>query len=150
MPIFNHKVPIQIRFKDTDQMGHVNNANFFTYIETARISYFNEALGSSVEWRKQDGVILARVEIDYRRPILFEDNICVYTRCSRIGTKSLDLNWVIAENTTQLPFNPEKNKASIFAEGTSVLVAFDYTQQKSVVIPAERKKKLEAFEQIKL
>ena len=33
MSIFKHKAAIQIRFKDTDAMGHVNNANFFTYIE---------------------------------------------------------------------------------------------------------------------
>ncbi len=145
MPDFKHKSSIQIRFKDTDTMGHVNNANFFTYIETARINYFVDILGEGLEWKKQDGVILAHVEIDYKRPILFEDKICVYTRCSRIGTKSLDLRWVIARENSSI-----ENKENIFAEGLSVLVAFDYTKQKSVEVPKERIQLIENFEGVTL
>jgi len=145
MSIFKHKAAIQIRFKDTDAMGHVNNANFFTYIETARIHYFNEVLGPRLEWRKQDGVILARVELDYRQPILFEDKICVYTRCSRIGTKSLDLSYAIARDNASLD-----DKRNIFAEGISVLVGFDYTTQKSVELPKDRVKLIEDYEGVPL
>jgi len=136
MSIFKHKAAIQIRFKDTDAMGHVNNANFFTYIETARIHYFNEVLGPRLEWRKQDGVILARVELDYRQPILFED---------KIGTKSLDLSYAIARDNASLD-----DKRNIFAEGISVLVGFDYTTQKSVELPKDRVKLIEDYEGVPL
>ena len=42
MKNFRHKIPIQIRFKDLDDMGHVNNANHLSYIELARVKYFQE------------------------------------------------------------------------------------------------------------
>ena len=42
---FKHKTSIQLRFKDVDMMGHVNNANHFTYLELARVKYFNEVAG---------------------------------------------------------------------------------------------------------
>jgi acyl-CoA thioesterase FadM len=40
---FKHKLQIQIRYKDVDIQGHVNNANHITYFETARVNYFNES-----------------------------------------------------------------------------------------------------------
>ena len=41
---FKHKTLIQIRFKDVDMMGHVNNANHLTYFELARVHYFDEII----------------------------------------------------------------------------------------------------------
>src|SRR5579862_452703 len=124
--VYKHKTPIQIRFKDVDMMGHVNNATYHAYIELARITYFNDVLGSKVDWRKQDGVILARTEIDYKQPIFFDDKICVHTRCSKLGNKSLDLSWVIVrENAAQVGlFTEEANQQNILARGISVLVAY--------------------------
>lgn len=35
-----HLEPIRVRWGDVDSMGHVNNAKYFTYCESARMSYF--------------------------------------------------------------------------------------------------------------
>ena len=40
MTPFKEKTQVQIRFKDIDSMGHVNNANHITYFELARLNYF--------------------------------------------------------------------------------------------------------------
>ena len=55
-----HKMDMQIRFNDLDSMGHVNNANYFTYFELARVEYFKVAMGSShIDW-SEDGVIMGK------------------------------------------------------------------------------------------
>ena len=76
---FKHKTPVQIRFKDIDKLGHVNNANHLTYFELARMKYFEDVIGDQIDWKKQ-GVILARIEINYKLPILLEDKISVFTK----------------------------------------------------------------------
>ncbi len=86
---FKHKTPIQLRFKDGYIMGHVNNANHLTYIELARIKYFEDVVGSDASWSQQQGIILAHISIDYKQPLFVRDTVFVYTRCSKIGKKSI-------------------------------------------------------------
>src|SRR6266550_1501414 len=91
------KLPIEIRFADFDSLAHVNNASYFTYLEEARIQYFGKVITTSeVDWW-QDGMILARMEIDFRRPITGYNNYFVYIRCSRLGNKSFDFNYLVTK-----------------------------------------------------
>ena len=60
---YKHKTPIQIRFKDIDKLGHVNNANHITYFELARVDYF-EALATEnikIDWINE-GVIWLKLK----------------------------------------------------------------------------------------
>lgn len=91
---FKHKTRIQIRFKDVDKMGHVNNANHITYFELARMAYFAEVVEGSIDWVRQ-GIILAHTEIDYKSPILLEDEVWVHSRVSRLGRSSFEVEYVI-------------------------------------------------------
>jgi len=143
MKNFKHKTPIQIRFKDVDMMGHVNNANYLTYIEDSRLKYFEDVTGKESDWSRQNGLILGKIEINYKHPILYKDSVAVYTRCSRIGTKSFDLSWVIINENTSGNVGFEKQ---ILADGIAVLVCYDYEQKKSIKISDERKKQIEKFE----
>ena len=138
MKNFKHITPIQIRFKDTDMMGHVNNANHLTYIELARLKYFDDVLQGARNWKNGPGLILARIEIDYRKPILIRDNISVGTRCSKIGTKSVQLDWEIE--------NDNNAKTEPVAQGIAVVVYFDYEKNQTIPIPEEHRKLLTAFE----
>jgi acyl-CoA thioester hydrolase len=138
MQNFKHKVPIQIRFKDIDRMGHVNNANYLTYIELARVKYFEEVVRMDRRWSPEVGIILARIEIDFKAPVFLHDHISVYTRCARLGTKSLTLEWVVVR---------EKNGAEeVAAQGIAVLVCYDYTRETTVPIPEDHRKAIAAFE----
>lgn len=137
MKPFKHKVPIAIRFKDIDKMGHANNANYLTYIEEARIKYFEEVVGTNKKW-SQVGLIVARNEVDYKAPIFFHDSIFVYTRCSRIGTKSLTLEWVIVRERNE--------REEIVAQGVTVIVCYDYAHDKTIALPDGHRQLLTAFE----
>jgi acyl-CoA thioester hydrolase len=112
----------RVRFRDCDPMGHVNNAVYSTYLEQARIG----VLGGL------DPYILARVEIDFRAELHAGEEVEVASRCSRIGTKSFDLEHVI------------RTDDRVVAEATSVLVGYDYGSGRSVPITDTTKRRLAA------
>src|SRR5437870_1454341 len=114
MKPFKHKIPIQLRFKDGDVMGHINNANHFTFFELARVHYFRDVVGKDINWN-QDGIILAKIIIDYKNPLLITDEVYAYTRCSRFGTKSFDLEYVLVSL---------KGAEETIATGTSTIVCY--------------------------
>ena len=134
---FKHKTPIQIRFKDIDALNHVNNANHITYFELARVKYFDDVVQEEVNWSEQ-GIILAKITIDYKAPVYFKDKLFVYTKCVRLGNKSFDLAYSL--------FKEENGKETELATGSSVQVCFDYKNQKTIAIPESWRKKVEAFE----
>lgn len=116
-----------VRFRDLDGMGHVNNAVFMTYMETARLNYFRSlGLGAN----PLEGMILARAEVDFRSPIELGEQIEVGVRTGRIGTKSFDLEQEIRAD------------GRVAAEGKFVLVAYDYTTNQSREIPASMRERL--------
>jgi acyl-CoA thioester hydrolase len=117
---FSHRE--RVRFRDCDAMGHVNNAVFSTYLEEARI----DVLGGLRPF------ILARVEIDFRSQLRAGEEIEVGTRCSRVGTKSFDLEHEI------------RSDGRVVAEARSVLVGYDYETESSVPLSAELRQRLAA------
>ena len=137
MKNFRHKTPIQIRFKDIDALNHVNNANHVTYFELARVKYFDDVVNEEVNWSEQ-GIILAKITVDYKAPIYFKDKLFVHTKCSRLGNKSFDLEYSLVRE--------EGGKETELATGSSVQVCFDYKKQQTIPIPETWKKKVQTFE----
>ena len=134
---FKHKSLMQIRFKDIDHMGHVNNANHITYFELARIHYFRDVINETVNWNEQ-GVILAKTEINYHRPILLDDIVYVHSRVSKLGTKSYEVEYAITVE--------KDGEVFICASGMSVQVCYNYLTNSTVAIPASWREKVLAFE----
>jgi len=134
---FKHKTPIEVRFSDIDAFGHVNNAKYLTYFEIARVQYFSDIVDWTYDWSKE-GVIVARVEIDFIMPIKFRDEVIAMTRCSRIGTKSFDLQYRL--------ITIKNGEEILLADGTTVMVAFDYVNRKPIEIPAEWREAIKKFE----
>lgn len=135
---FHFSLPIEVRFADLDVLGHLNNAKYLTYIEQARILYIKEVCGWSGDWRNL-GMILARTEIDYKLPIAFGDAVVVYVRTSRIGGKSFDLDYIISRQRGEIA--PE-----IAATVKTVMVSFDYQQDKSIPVPQSWREAMLAYE----
>ena len=129
--VFKFRLPIQVRFRDLDLLRHVNNAVYLTYLEIARIEYWKALQFQPV----RPSMLLARVEIDYLKPILFEDQVEVAVRVSEFGTKSFVMPFEISANGT------------IAAKGSSVLVWFDHAANVSVVIPDSARATIQAFEE---
>ena len=136
---FKHKASIQIRFKDIDHMGHVNNANHITYFELARIHYFRDVIKETINWNEL-GVILAKTEINYHRPILLSDTVFVYSRVSKMGHKSYEVEYAITVE------NDNDREVVVCASGLSVQVCYNYLQKTTVAIPESWRLKVQEFE----
>lgn len=138
-PGFRHQTAIQVRFKDVDSLGHVNNANHLTYMELARMNYFKEVVTATNDWTKT-GFILAKIVIDYVEPILLDDTVSVFTRCSRTGNKSFDLEYEIVKQVN--------DEYVLLAKGSTVLVCYNYETLKSIPINSLWVEKMRAFESL--
>ena len=127
---------IEVRYGDLDPQGHVNNAKFLTYMEQARVFYFKQLKlwegGSFLNF----GVILADLQITFKKAIQFGDPIRVGVRITQMGNKSMTSEYRIEDG----------RDASLFATGTSVLVAYDYGTKRSVSIPEEWRNLILQFE----
>ena len=77
---FHH--PVELRFRDLDALGHVNNAVYLTYMESARMAWWMKV--SRCYDLSGLGMILARTEIDYRSPAVFGDRLVVGVRCASL------------------------------------------------------------------
>ena len=107
-----HEKQIEIRWRDVDKLGHVNNAVYATFLEECRDEWAELAFGPEADpWE----YVMARVAIDFRAELLQEDDVAVVrTRLTRIGTSSLTLSEEI-----------RKPDGTIAAEAESVIVARD-------------------------
>ncbi len=87
------RVRVQVRFRDCDPYGHVNNAVYLTYLENARFAL----------WRAQDvrGVILARAEVDFRSQATYGDELEVRVRLGDLGRSSFRYEYEVVDVPTQ-------------------------------------------------
>jgi len=120
----------QVRFRDLDPMGHVNNAVFLTYLEQARVAFFSE-MGAATGLEDMN-MIIERVEIDFKAPVRLGQEVEVSVRASRFGTKSFDLDYEL------------RVEGELVAVAKSIQVAYDYKLREPVPVPAEWREKLSA------
>jgi acyl-CoA thioester hydrolase len=135
--MFRHKAQIQIRFCDTDMLGHVNNANYLSYMEMARVSYFNEVM-PKLDWSGQ-GIILAKAEISYKAPLFLEDNLFIYTGIEQISGKSFMMRYRFIKKT--------EAGELLAAEGSTLMVCYDYRENHSIPVPDFWKQAIEFYEE---
>jgi len=122
------------RFRDTDAMGHINNAVYVTYLEVARQEYWLK-LGGEQDYRRVP-FILAHVTIDFRSEALVNEVLEIAIRCDWIGGKSFAFGYQIREQRTQ----------RLVVEASSVQVCYDYAAKQSIQMPAELRARVEEFE----
>jgi acyl-CoA thioester hydrolase len=124
---------IPVQWGDQDAFGHVNNVIYFRWFESARIDLL-QALPSSVTMSGTGlGPILASIKCDYRKQLHFPDLVDVGSRVTRIGRSSVDIGHAIVS----------RQQNQIVAEGTSVVVVFDYALGRVTRIPDDLRQKFE-------
>jgi len=118
-----------VRFRDLDAMGHVNNAVFLTYIESARFAFLHHRGAATPDSMP---IIVARIEIDFRAPVGLGDEVEISVHASRFGEKSFDLDYVLRVG------------GKIVAEARSVLVGYDYGTGETIAIPEDWRERMAA------
>lgn len=120
---------IELRFSDLDAYGHVNNAVFFTYLETARTKLF---LDKFIDFLNGGLLFLVvKAECEYRKPIQLSDRVVVSMNVSRLGSSSFDLEYSV-----------HNGNGSTFATAKTVMVCYDGKIGKTVAIPEDIKNQL--------
>ena len=122
---------MQVRFRDTDAFGHVNNAVFLSFLELARIRYLLDILEPDEPFDRLP-LILARVEVDFRSPIQFGEEVEVETQVDRIGSSSIAMNHRMTAGADQ----------RLVCEAQSVLVAYDYAIARPMPVPDEWRRRI--------
>jgi acyl-CoA thioester hydrolase len=138
MSEFNYFRTVQVRYGDLDPQGHVNNARFVTYLEHARVGYVRELGLWDGKSFLEVGFIIARLEVDFRAPILITDPVHIGVRISRLGRKSLEMVYRME--------NPEDG--TVYAEALTVLVSYDYRRGKTRKFPDSWRDEVSAYENI--
>ncbi len=140
---FPHRLPVDVRFGDTDAMGHVNNARFLTYCESARIAYWEAATGEPVglpTHGAEESLILADIDVAFRTPAFFGETLVVETRIGGIGRTSFTLEHRITAGSSV------RGPARLVAVAIAVQVLYDYATARPRAVPDGTIERLEAYE----
>jgi len=133
---YRHKTPVQLRFNDIDQLGHVNNAVYQQLFDVARLGYFQDVLEEMPDWLGLS-MVLASIRIDYFKPIHLEEQVYIRTKTEMLGDKSLTMVQEIYNLGT----------GEIKAFNRSVLVGYSAEIRETVSLPVRWRDRITAYEQ---
>ena len=131
---FRYLTRFRVPFHDVDMLQHANHGAYIVWAENARSGYFDEILGEALNGT--NGIILARLEFDYERPLDYREEVAVGCRIGRLGRKSFDFVYEIWS---------EKHQKRA-ARGLTTMVAFDYEAKNSIPIPERWRELVLAYE----
>ncbi len=127
-----HRYSCRVRFSDVDVYGHVNNVKYFEYYQEARLALLHSIVGD--EGLGDFLVVVAQMNVDYRRPILFRtEPYVVESRVTRVGNSSFAVSSDIKDGDT------------VLSRAESVLVTYDGATQKARALTDDERKQLQAI-----
>lgn len=132
---YRHHTSVQVRFRDMDAFGHVNNAVFFSYVELARVRYLLDVLDPDRPFDRMP-LILARVELDFRSPIAFGEDVTVDTRVERVGRSSFGMRHRMTAGAD----------ARLAGDVQTVLVTYDYDSARPMPVPSDWRRRFAEYE----
>jgi len=120
-PLFS--MPLELRWRDLDAFQHVNNSNFLTYLEEARIRWFGSL---EKEWVNDEMMpLLAAVQINYKMPIPYPADVVVELYADKVGNTSCTVGHRIAS----------ADGATLYADGHVVMVWINPQTGRPIPLP---------------
>lgn len=126
-------VEIPVQWGEMDAYDHVSNTVFFRYFESARVEYLRRCgLARSYE-EEGVGAILHSVGCRFRRPLFFPDTV-------RVGARARDVE---ADRFVLDHRLVSESQGEVAAEGSSVIVSYDYRREEKAPLPEAVRRALE-------
>lgn len=122
-------VPITVRWGDMDAYGHVNNAMYSRYFETARMKFFESVCIFDYKEGERHAPAIVSATINFRQQVHYPAELEAAIRCIKVGTKSFTLEHRLFRAGTD----------EVVADGTTVIAWVDYAVGKAVELPAPLK-----------
>ena len=140
---FNYRHGIEIRYGDTDALGHVNNATYFTYFEAARGGYYTTVVGhpfgTGPDAEKRTFVI-AEAHITYRAPAFYGEPLWCGVRVGWVSRSAFALDYRVEVGESDI------GTARVVADGSTVQVFYDLQRGRPMRTPADLVAQLSEFE----
>ena len=118
------RIPISVRWRDMDSMGHVNNAKYIAYLEEARVRWMLTVPGISMQDRIAP--VVAANNINYRRPLTWPHDVMVELYVDRLGNSSVTIGHRIVDQV---------DADVLYSDGSVVVVWMDTQTGKSAPLP---------------
>jgi len=128
-------VTFPVHWGEMDALGHVNNARFFAWFESARIALF-QRIGVLADRPRDVGPILATTSCDFIRPVQYPCTVSVGARVAAVGRTSVTMEYAVWL---------EGQPGEPCARGASVAVLVDYATMQKVPVPAEVRARIDAI-----
>ncbi len=122
--ILAYQLSLPVRWADMDINGHVNNARFFTYFESARLAWFEGVCAR--DQRNVHGSVVAQTACNYRRPIPYPETVLINMYAGAPGRTSF---------TTYYDVLSEAAPSLKYADGQAVMVWVDRATGKAQPLP---------------
>lgn len=125
----------EVQWGEMDSLGHVNNAVYFRYMESARMAYLEQlGLGGDLSDHRE-APILANINCDFLLPLVYPDHVNTGISVHRIGNSSFRMKYAMVSD-----------KLGLVARADSVIVMFDYDKQSKVVVSEALRKRIAEIE----
>ena len=122
---FEHWTYLQTRWRDLDAMGHINHAAYLTFMENARLEFYDSLGFNSRNSGQVNGIILASMNVQYHQQVNHPSNLELGQRIVRVGNKSFDMITSIFIKENEFPV-----LSALFT-----LVAFNYKLNETIAVP---------------
>ncbi|MEW5977215.1 MAG: thioesterase family protein [Acidobacteriota bacterium] len=134
MASFNFSIPMEVRFRDLDALGHVNNAVYLTYFEVVRTHYWRHLF--DLRSYEDFNFLVVRIECNFRSPAMFGETLRIAAAVRELKNSSFVFEYEVTDQET----------GRLIADGLSVQACFDKQEKRSVPIPNEMRSKIKQFE----
>ncbi|KAB7764623.1 acyl-CoA thioesterase [Xanthomonas maliensis] len=118
------RIPISVRWRDMDSMGHVNNAKYISYLEEARVRWMLGVDG--VAMTDRIAPVVAAANVNYKQPLVWPNDIVVELFVERLGTSSVTIGHRIVD---------QQRAEVLYSDGNVVVVWIDTQTGKSAPLP---------------
>lgn len=140
---FRYRHAIEVRYADTDALGHVNNATYLSYFEAARAGYYAALTGHPFgvgEEGLRHTFLIAEARISYRSPARFGEPLRVGCRVAWSARSSFGMEYRIDAEASPV------GAARLIADGETVQVMIDIASNGVVRVPSDLRELFERYE----
>ena len=140
---FRYRHRVEIRYNDTDALGHVNNAVYFSYFEAARGGYYTEVVGHPFGTgpdAEERTFVIAEAHITYRQPAFYGEPLFVGVRTAWVSRSAFSLEYRVEVGASPI------GEARVLADGSTVQVFYDLERGRPMRTPRELVRDLAEYE----
>ena len=123
---FQVVISVPVAWGEMDAFAHVNNTVYFRWFESARIAYFDRVAFREPSENGGIGPILASTQCRFRRPLTYPDTVLIGARVIALEADRFTMEYHVVSETS----------GGLAAEGSGVVVAYDYEAGAKAAVPA--------------